>query len=102
MDSSVAVVIVAVVTAFPSTIAAIAALRVHKAVGDVKGVVTDVKAEVHTANGIALGLLADRTEGRRVLADIPAEDRTASEQGYVERLHDPPPTQDDHPDTAPR
>lgn len=96
------IIAVAAITALPSTVAAIAALRVHRAVTDVSHAVTDVKAEVKTSNGIALGLLADRAEGRRVIADIPAEDRTASEQGYVERLHDPPPTADDHPDTAPR
>ncbi len=44
---------------------------------------------VSTLNGLTTGELQERAEGRRILADIPEENRTPGEQGYVERLEDP-------------
>jgi hypothetical protein len=45
--------------------------------------------EVRTGNGKTIARLADLGEGRRVLADVPADDRTASEQHAVTMLNDP-------------
>lgn len=45
-----------------------------------------VHNEVKTSNGLTMAALADRTEGRRIEADIPHGERTASEQHYVEGL----------------
>ena len=42
--------------------------------------------EVKTANGLSIGKLTERAEGRRILADVLPADRTKSEQGYVEQL----------------
>jgi hypothetical protein len=50
--------------------------------------VTEVATEVRTANGITLAALADRGEGRRIEQDVPAGERTSSEQAYVEKLHE--------------
>jgi hypothetical protein len=61
-------------------------LEVHQKVDRVDHKVDQVSQDVATANGIPLGELAERIEGRRVAADIPRAVRTASEQGYVERL----------------
>lgn len=47
-----------------------------------------VHAEVKTSNGITMAALADRTEGRRIQSEVPKDDRTASEQGYVDTLHE--------------
>lgn len=63
----------------------------------VEAKVDDVHAEVRTANGIAVGLLAERAEGRRIEADVPTADRTVSEQGYVERLNSPVDAEGDPP-----
>lgn len=49
----------------------------------------EIHREVKTANGKSLGVLAESTEGRRILADVAKVDRTTSEQGYVDRLQDP-------------
>lgn len=51
--------------------------------------VKDVHAEVKTANGITAAVLLDRQEGRRIEADVPAGERTDSEQHYVDQLHGP-------------
>lgn len=51
--------------------------------------VESVHTEVKTANGITMAALADRAEGRRVEDNVDIEDRTASEQHYVDRLNDP-------------
>ena len=48
-----------------------------------------VHKEVKTSNGLTLAALADRAEGRRIAADIPAEDQSASEKHYVEQLARP-------------
>jgi hypothetical protein len=48
--------------------------------------VEGVAAEVSTTNGITQGELAERAEGRRI-EEIPAEERTTSEQEYVDKLH---------------
>ena len=45
-----------------------------------------IKREVKTANGMSIGKLADNVEGRRILADITHDERTTSEQQYVDRL----------------
>lgn len=58
--------------------------------GKLRAQVTDVKQQVETANGKSLGVLADSAEGRRILADVAKDDRTTSEQGYVDRLKDNP------------
>lgn len=47
------------------------------------------KRGVDTLNGLTGGALQERAEGRRILADIPEQDRTPGEQGYVDRLADP-------------
>lgn len=44
-----------------------------------------VREEVQTANGIPMGEMADRAEGRRI-AELEPETRTPSEQSYVDRL----------------
>jgi hypothetical protein len=48
--------------------------------------ISQVHSEVKTTNGLTLAALADRTEGRRINADIPAADRTSAETHYVENL----------------
>jgi len=45
----------------------------------------DVQLEVATTNGIKLGKMAERVEGRRI-EEIPEDKRTPSEQEYVEKL----------------
>lgn len=54
--------------------------------------VADVHAEVRTGNGQTIAALAEATEGRRIRDGIPAHERTASEQHYVDEL--PTPTGD--------
>jgi hypothetical protein len=68
-----------IIGAAAAIVAAIAAWRAHE-------VVKEVKTEVKTANGITLAALSDRQEGRRIAADVPMDDRTSSEQHYVDRL----------------
>ena len=48
---------------------------------------TTVKNEITTANGITMAVLAERAEGRRIERDVTSDDRTVSETGYVDRLH---------------
>lgn len=48
----------------------------------------EVKHEVKTSNGITIAALADLSEGRRIQADVPVEDRTISEQHYVNKVED--------------
>jgi len=45
-----------------------------------------VYRQLRTGNGIPVGELAERQEGRRILRDIPKVDRSSSEQGYVDNL----------------
>lgn len=47
-----------------------------------------IARDVRTQNGILLGDLVERTEGRRIIEEVPKADRTSSEQGYVDRLAD--------------
>ena len=61
--------------------------RIRDRVGDVASKVNDVHDEVKTVNGLTLGDLADRAEGRRSEA-VDAADRTRSEKHYVENLGD--------------
>lgn len=63
---------------------------VESKVDVVESKVDEVHAEVKTANGITIAALSDRAEGRRVQEDITKEDRTTSEQGYVDRLAEKP------------
>lgn len=51
-------------------------------------VVAEVHKEVKTANGISLAKLVEREEGRRIIADILKEDRSTSEQRYVDELEE--------------
>lgn len=51
--------------------------------------VEEVHTEVKTSNGITMAVLADRGEGRRIEAEVAADDRTPSEQHYVDKLHGP-------------
>lgn len=60
--------------------------RTEAQVANVHAEVADVHTEVQTANGITLAALADRAEGRRITVDIPHDQRTTSEQGYVDNL----------------
>jgi hypothetical protein len=58
-------------------------LLVHRRVGSVVD-------EVKTANGNTLAELADKAEGRRVLADVAPGDRTTSEQHAAEIIEPNP------------
>ena len=49
------------------------------------GRVKEIHAEVATSNGIPMGEMAERQEGRRI-AELPVATRTASEQEYVAKL----------------
>lgn len=64
--------IAVLVTAIATPIVAVLLAKIHK--------------EVKTANGITIGQYADRTEGRRIEAEVPVEDRTHKENLEVERL----------------
>lgn len=44
-----------------------------------------VHRQVKTENGLSVGQLADRREAQRIMLDVRPEDRTASEQTYVEK-----------------
>jgi len=72
------------ITALAQLVAAAAtlvvALRVHR--------------EVKTMNGKTIAVLTDENEGRRIAADIAHDDRTASEQHYVDQLDE---SQEDNP-----
>lgn len=72
-----ALLVVAVGTLITSATAAVGSLHNSRRIAE-------VKTEVKTANGITLAALADRGEGRRIEADIPAAERTSAEQHYVE------------------
>lgn len=55
----------------------------------VTGRIDQVLHEVKTVNGITLGALADFQEGRRIKVAVPDKnDRTTSEQIYVDRVED--------------
>lgn len=69
-----------------SVITAITALVVAVVAGKAKRTVDQVHTEVKTQNGLTIAALADRQEGRRIQTDVPHQDRTASEQHYVEGL----------------
>lgn len=45
-----------------------------------------IRRQVKTENGLSVGQLADRREAQRIMLEIRPEDRTASEQAYVEKL----------------
>jgi hypothetical protein len=48
--------------------------------------VADVHQEVKTANGLTIGALADIAQGKDIERNVAAEDRTLSEQHYVDKL----------------
>jgi hypothetical protein len=52
----------------------------------IKKTVEAVHEETKTANGLSVGKLLDNAEGRRILADIARDDRTVSEQHYVDEI----------------
>lgn len=52
--------------------------------------IRSVHDEVRTSNGLTLAALADRAEGRRIGQDIDPENRTKSEQHYVDELGESP------------
>ena len=54
---------------------------------DLGGRLGELEVQVRTANGLPLGELADRVEGRDIERNIPPEKRTEMEQSYVDRLH---------------
>jgi hypothetical protein len=91
-------VLVGVAAVISSSTAAVAAIAAHRAVGHVAEdistpadkpplgeLVVSVSDDVATINGISAGGLLERTEGRRV-GEIPKEERTVAEQGYVDNL----------------
>ena len=43
---------------------------------------------VNTRNGMTIGKLAERTEGRRIEEDVKVGDQTPSEKRYVDALHE--------------
>jgi hypothetical protein len=49
----------------------------------------DIQHEVKSINGSTAPQLIEANEGRRIAADIPEKERTAGEQGYVDRLDKP-------------
>jgi hypothetical protein len=61
---------------------------VYKAVSDTHGAVAEVASQVETSNGLTVAALAERREGRRISVDIPIDQRTTSEQEYVDNLED--------------
>ena len=52
-------------------------------------VVAEVHEQLETVNGLAVGELLDRAEGRRI-QDIPKTERSAAEQNYVRNLEEGP------------
>lgn len=48
--------------------------------------VEGVQREVKTLNGLTIGNLADRAEGRRIEADVAPEDRTIEQARYADNL----------------
>lgn len=46
----------------------------------------DVAAKVETVNGLTLGTLAERQEGRAIVEHVPETERTPGQQVYVDRL----------------
>lgn len=75
-------------------------LRAGKAIGEmqkrqkreikqVRKEIASVHTELRTLNGLTIGELADRTEGRRIEADVKGSDQTSSERLYVEALNEP-------------
>jgi uncharacterized membrane protein YebE (DUF533 family) len=47
-----------------------------------------IHEEVKSINGQTAPEIIEAGEGRRIEADIPVGERTAGQQGYVDRLHD--------------
>lgn len=52
-------------------------------------VVAEVHEQLDTVNGLAVGELLDRQEGRRI-QDIPKDQRSAAEQNYLRDLEEGP------------
>lgn len=74
-----------------STLAGITALVVALRQTGTNSQIADVHSEIKTGNGKTIARLADLAEGRRVVADVPADDRTPSEQHSVAMLNEPDP-----------
>jgi hypothetical protein len=74
------------VIAFSSLLTAVTALVTRHGQIKTQEKLEVVHQEVKTANGIALGALADRVEGRDISRNVPVEDRTTTEQHYVDKL----------------
>ena len=71
-----------------AVVSLVTVFRISKEMTRVSHEVTSVHTEVKTSNGITMAALADRAEGRRIEADVPQADRTASETQYVNRLNE--------------
>ena len=75
----------------------LSAIATLKGQRTIRASVSDVHDEVRTVNGLTLGNLADRDEGRRVRRDTSPGGRTASERHYVENLTESESDESDEP-----
>jgi hypothetical protein len=93
MDSNayfgIAAVIGALGVAFGQIVTAMGVHRNARAVEKVARQTKAVHDEVKTSNGRTIAKLADLAEGRRVIADVPADDRTPGEAHAVALLNEP-------------
>lgn len=76
----------AVGTVITAVAVLVATIKAAKTAKEVKADVSQVHDEVRTGNGITIAGLVDLAEGRRIRVEIKPEDRTKSEQAYVDGL----------------
>lgn len=85
--SGTAIALASLMLAIVSAIAAIA-WSIRGTLDSILGRLVALERAVDTRNGISLGELADRGEGRRIEETVKPSDRTPSEGRYVEALHE--------------